>query len=315
MIRAAVAVVGALLFALPSSAAGQTNETAFSVERFTTAPGVGQFWTAEDATVLRHLAFSVGTTASVMSKPILFQDLNTQDRLTAPVKTRFGTELLAAVGLIDRLQLGVAVPFVAAQSGARLKGIDLDETELATSALGDLRLHVKARLTGRADKDGLSVALSANVSVPTGDQNHFSGEKSAVFQWLFVSSLRMPNWGVAFNMGQRLRGQKVVLLSPARPHDNEVVGALAGEAVLYKGLSAVAEVAFVTGATGPAPDVKGPSPGEMRAGLRLWVMPKLSVGVGAGFGTSPNQVGSPAWRGFATVSWASELERLAVSRR
>lgn len=299
------AALGLALLLIPLTARAQTatGDVAFSVERFAPVPGAGGLFATQDAAVLGHLAMSAGGGMWVVSQPIALRDLTSGERVTTPVRTRLGGELVVAAGVLDRLQVGLGVPLVAAQSGDRLQGIDLDDEPLATTALGDIRLQAKLRLLGRAAEPGLGIALVTGLSVPTGAEDQFAGEKSVVFDWLLVASLREARWAVTVNLGQRLRHEAVVLLSPARPHDNEVVAGVGAEVVMYRGLSGIAEYVLVGGDRGPAPGVRGPSPVEARLGLRLRVTPELTVGGGYGAGTTPNEVGSPAWRLFTTITW------------
>ena len=72
---------------------------------------------------------------------------------------RVGVDLLGSFGLTDRISLGVALPLVARQTGTRIQAVfggpplpgetpAPEDRALATSALGDPRLELKA-LIGR----------------------------------------------------------------------------------------------------------------------------------------------------------------------
>ena len=296
------------------------NETAFSVERFAPSPGAATYWAAEDGDVLPHLSLALAATGSLMTRPLVLSNLFTDDQPTTPVRTRLGFDLMAAVGFFDRFQLGVALPVVAAQEGDRLQGIDLDERSLEPIAFGDVRLHGKMRFLGRLGGYGPSVALSLAMTLTTGDSMHFAGEKGSVFEPRLIGAWKFPRGSLAVNLGARLRRESVVLLSPARPHGNELVMAIAGEFIVpglaRDHLTAVAEYTRVRGGSAAMSNVRGPSPREFRFGGRWRLRNGTAVGAAVGRGTSPDEVGSPNWRVMATVHYntkpASDLDRDGV---
>jgi len=319
--------IGVVLVSAATPASAQAtydNRPGFSVERYVPPPGPAVFFCAEGADVLPQLQLSLGASGSLMSRPMVLENIYDRSEVSEPVRLRLGFDFLAAIGITDRLQLGVGMPVIAAQDGSRLQGLDLDETPLRPVALGDLRVHGKVRWWGRAGQAGGGIGVSMALTLPTGDEEHFAGERGAVFEWHAIGSWRWPGRGaVAVNLGQRLRSEKVVLLAPARPHGDEIVGLFAAEAgvpwTARDQLRALLEYAFVAGDPGPAGSIRGPSPEEVRFGAR-WRMPAgVSVGGGLGFGTSPNEVGSPAWRVIASVSYdsapTSDLDRDGIPDR
>lgn len=302
----ALAITGAL----GRSAAAQpvANETAFSVERFTPAPGAGGFFVLDDGDVLPRLEWSAGFAASLSARPIVLYDLREDLIVREPVSTRLGYQASAAIGLGRRYQVGLTLPVVAFQEGQRLRGIGLDERGLAAMALGDVALRGKARLVGAPRDQGRAVAVAASLSLPTGDQDHFAGEQGPVIGWTLIGSWRNRHLSVGANLGLRLRTEEVVLLSPSQPHGNELTGG-GGAELFVPGLpplSAVGEYVFVVGdATTGSTDLRGPSPREARLGLRWRTRGGWELSVGAGAGTTPDEVGSPAWRAFASARFTT----------
>lgn len=296
MIRAATV----LAIALASSAAhaqSVADRAAFSVERFTPSPGGGGFLAADGVAVLPGGSYRLSVSGSLMSRPLVLNDLISGERVSQPVRVRLGYELAAAAGLGRGVELGMAAPVIAAQDGDRLQGIDLDERSLAPIAMGDLRFHGKVRLTPPAGGFGLAVAATA--SLPTGDNDHFAGEAGPVFGFAVITGYRHRRFRVAGAVGPRLRTERVVLLSPARPHGGELVASIAGEAPVPRstGVSAVVEYAAVRGdAAASGTTVRGPSPHEFRLGGKVRRAGGWTFTAGVGFGTTPAEVGSPAWR-------------------
>jgi hypothetical protein len=273
------------------------DQPAISIERLWLAPGAGAFIGAQDAQILEPGSWSVAALGSLMSRPILFSDLRTGEEVSVPVKLRLGYELAVARGMTPRLQLGLAIPVVAAQDGDRLGGIGLSESALAAMAFSDVRVHGKLRLQPDAAAP-FAYGVSMHLALPTGNQNHFAGERGTVVSWMLISSYQGQGWRVAANLALRLRTEEVVLLSPARPHGNEVIGSLAAEWALPASweipLGTLAEIVSVQG------DGGGASPGELRAGLVAHLLPHARLKVIGGAGYTSDEVGAPAWR-FAMV--------------
>jgi hypothetical protein len=269
------------------------DEPAISVERLWLSPGPGGFVGGEGGEILAPGQWSLAVLASLMSDPIVLVDIRTDEVVSAPVHLRLGYELAVARSVNSRLQMGLAIPLVAAQEGERLSGIGLSEESLAAVAFSDIRLHAKLRLQPEA-RAPLSYGLSLYLALPTGDDAHFAGERGAVLSWTMVASYRRAGWRIAGNLGLRLRTQEVILLSPARPHGNEVIATVAAEYGLPARwgvpLGVLAELSQVEGDSG------GASPGEVRGGVvaHLWRHARLKLIAGGGY--TPNEVGAPAWR-------------------
>jgi hypothetical protein len=251
----------------------------------------------EDPDVLPSLAWAAGIWTSMMARPIVFNDVTTGEEATVPVEWRLGFEAHGAIGLGARYQVGLAIPW-AAQAGDRLQGTGIDGRELQRLVLGDVRVHGKARIAGAPGQRGLASALTFDVSLPTGDDGDFAGEAGPVVAWRLLLGWRGARAAVAGNLGVRLRTEEVVLLSPARPHGNEITSGLAASVALPDvGMrwDAIGEAVFVVGDSIGA-GTRGPSPGELRAGLRLAVTETWAVTVLGGAGVTPDDVGSPRWR-------------------
>jgi len=288
------------LFAASSTANAQVSNIdtpAFGIERFWLEPGPGGFLAGTDASVLEPSAMHVSVLATLMSKPIVLTELQGGAEVSVPVRIRLGYELALARGITRRLQLGVAIPVVAAQDGDRLQGIDLSETSLDPVAMGDVRVHAKFRLQERPEAR-LGYGLAMNLRLPTGNENHFAGEAGAVLGWNLLVDYRWRGLRVATNLGLRLRTKEVILLSPARAHTNELLATVSAEYRLPSvPVGVLAEYAKVKG------DGLGPSPGEARLGIAGYVLPRATVRVATSRGTTPGEVGSPAWRVMTVFSY------------
>ncbi len=291
-----VFVVFALCTFLLREASAQVStidEPAISIERLWLSPGPGGFVGAEGGELLAPGQWSLAVLATLMSNPVVLVDIRTGEVASEPVGLRLGYELAVARSVNSRLQLGLGFPVVAGQDGDRLARIGLSEETLAPLAFGDMRLHAKLRMQPDA-RAALAYGVSLYVSLPTGDEGNFAGERGSVLSWTMLASYRWAGWRVAANLGLRLRTEEVILLSPARPHGNEVIATVAAEYALPPEwgipLGVLAELSQVEG------DGGGASPGEVRGGVVAHLLRHARLKLIAGGGYTPNEVGAPAWR-------------------
>jgi hypothetical protein len=310
--KRATIIVGAMVIGarIASAQVAIHSKPAFSVERFTPAPGGGLFMGVEDAEVPADGRWVVTMSTWLASRPIVLRDLSSGLEATVPVSLRWGQEVDVGRGIGDRFLLGVAVP-AAAQWGDRLRGIGLSDKALDHLVLGDVRLHGRARIVGAPGAHGAAVAVAAAVTLPTGDDGDFAGEQGPVIAWSLRAGYRTDDLAVAGGAGLRIRVDEVVLLSPARPHGNELVlsvGAAARLAPLGRQFGgddrvwALAEIESVFGddaGTGS----RGPSPAEARIGVRADVAHCWSVAVAGGGGFRPDEVGAPGYRVIAQLTF------------
>lgn len=317
--RLGLAIGAAALAAAGGRAHGQVavaTQPAFSVERFTPAPGGATFLGIEEPDVPAAGRWVVTSSTWVASRLIVLRALATGAEATVPVALRWGQEVAVARGLGSRFLIGAAAP-TGLQWGDRLAGIGLSEKPLDPAVQGDLRLHGRARIAGAPGAPGLAAALALAITLPTGDDGDFAGEAGWVLGWGLRFGYRTDDVVVAGGVGVRVRTQEVVLLSPARPHGNELT-ASAGIAVRAAPLGrqlggsdrawVLAEVEGVRG-DDPGTGSRGPSPAEARLGVRLDVAHCWSVGVGGGAGFTPDEIGSPGYRLIAQVTFHQDSIR------
>ena len=309
----ALAVVAVAVAALGGRARAQiavADRPAFSVERFTPAPGSTSWIGVEDVDVPSAGRWTLTLSTWLASRPIVLRALSTDAQVSEPVRLRWGQDIALGRGLGSRFLVGLAVP-TAVQWGDRLQGIGLSEAPLARAVLGDLRLHGRARIVGAPGDRGLAVGVAASLTLPTGDDEQFAGEAGAVLAWGLRAGYRTDDVALVGGTGLRVRTEEVVLLSPARPHGNELTANL-GAAVRLGPLGrqfggsdrawALAEIEAVLG-DDAGTGARGPSPAEARLGVRAQIHHCWSVALAAGGGFRPDEIGSPGYRLIAQVTF------------
>ncbi len=111
------ALLAGFAFALVANVAGAQEAVvphapAFEIDRLTPAPGPGTFWQVEDGDLARAGERAFGIVSSIETNPLVIRDLDDGHVLTTPVSFHWGADLLAALGVADAWQLGVALPLV-----------------------------------------------------------------------------------------------------------------------------------------------------------------------------------------------------------
>lgn len=130
------------------------------------------------------------------------------ETLTLRLESRTVT-LFGNVGLTDRLDVAVAVPFVSVSlSGERLntyRGTSLLQAaaDAQANGLGDMAIRAKYRLAG---EQASGVAVVAESRLPTGKSEDLLGAGSASFRGMLVGSGEMGRWAAHVNGGATVGG-------------------------------------------------------------------------------------------------------------
>ncbi|PKN54571.1 MAG: hypothetical protein CVU56_25970 [Deltaproteobacteria bacterium HGW-Deltaproteobacteria-14] len=89
------------------------------------------------------------------------------------VRSRAGVTLLAAVGLLERMEIGLTLPFTLATDGEPLTPLGRPDDVVAGSAMGDLSATAKVRVFDPQLTGGVGLALGLTLALPTGDERTF----------------------------------------------------------------------------------------------------------------------------------------------
>jgi hypothetical protein len=302
MRRRASAAACAVWALLPAAASADpvSAPAAIDVDRWT-ASATGWWAGMDDARVvgLGHLA--VGVTMSYVHDPIVLSGAG--GGLGAPVSDRQTFGIAAAYGVTDSVELRLVLPLVI-QSGGRLTEAG-DPAPLQQVVSADVQAGGKISLVSRR---GLDVALAAGVVLPTGNEAHFAGDEGWLADVRGLGGYTRGRLGLGAMAGVRIRSTEVAL-SPQQIVGNELLGAIAVSYALpaiprltcdWTQLRAIVELDGVLG--DDVGDKRGPSPLELRAGVRGRAWRGWTVGVTMGRGLV-DEVGAPAFRLAVDVAW------------
>ena len=278
----------------------------FDIQLFHPAVGAHSFITLDSAEVLEHRLWHLGMVANYQRDPLSYS-LSTVDSLgytqtstLAPVRNLAMAELVGAVGLFNRFELGVALPLATSWDGDRNDSYGgLAAGRNTVWAVGDLRVEGKAELLGFGSDRPFLLSVSGGGTLPTGDDSAFLGEKSltgrvrALLEYQRSENLR------ALAMVGGLFREKSELFGTPEGHSM-----LYGAAVEYKPTEQIGVLGEVFGRV--ASKYHDTNPAEFDAAMRFYLPSMLNLIVGGGVGLDKG-LGSPSARAFAGLGWAPDL--------
>ena len=257
LVRRRVWLLLALLLATSGTARAASATT--DGELFHPAPGWDRYLSQQGAGDPGHLLLGLGAWMSYADQPLIASPGNAH-----VIDTRLGLDITASLGVWHRMLFWADMPFVPHQTGslAPIGGMNLPD-----NGIGDLRLGAKG-LLGTLQSGGADIgfALGGFASLPTGDQNNFTGA-SAYGQIGPVVELRVGEFSAAVNVAAVVRQDKFVWNSNLKVGSQVMTGGGVRVPLYRDMLALLGEIyAFipVDGSTGEAA-----TPVEALGGLRL----------------------------------------------
>jgi hypothetical protein len=128
----------------------------------------------------------VGFVATYLSRPIVLvlPSVDPRGAEAVAVDHVLDTTLLLSLGLTERVEATLALPVVAYRSGSGLSALTSDRTRpLAHAAMRDARVGAAVRVAGCPGptcEAPFGAAARFELSLPTGDESSFAGDRSVV---------------------------------------------------------------------------------------------------------------------------------------
>ncbi len=301
------------LWAGSADAQAPRSAEGFRVDRFEVAPSVEDGLVVQDPGVLCHMVWSVNAALGYTNTLLrVVPRLSSNDGVEV-IGTRLSAYLDFALGLRDRFELHVAVPFALAQASEQGTAAGLMLRSAGTSAVGDARLGGAVLLYG-VDHAAREVQLgaAADLAIPVGSENSFTSDGQVGGELAATAAYAGPGYRVAANAGVRYRPEHNYVSSD---QGTELIGR-AGLfiPVAHERLMTSLELDMAARAAGrdafralgsPILAMLGARyhfPGGIRAG----------AGIGAGLTEAP---GSPAVRVIFMVGYSPEPPLRALAPR
>ncbi len=303
----------------PTVAQAQGVSQNISAERLRPAIDENGIIDVEWASVPDHLAFNLGAWAWYAHNPMVLHVVDrdgTATRVQTLVENRLGGSLIASLGLFQRVQLGVELPYVLFQArpdaDTSKPGAALVGDQLQAAGFGDLRLSPKIALWRTKQDDApFDIAVIPTVTLPTaallndvilgGGDTRWMGEPAPTFAPELAVSRALGSLRLAGNVGYRLR------------FPSENVGLIVGSELFYRIgvayrtdslLKLPLEVGTsLSGQTGSLNSYESNhNPLEWLAQVKYDVLPFLQAHVGGGLGAIGGYA-TPDFRVFAGMQF------------
>jgi outer membrane protein OmpA-like peptidoglycan-associated protein len=292
-----------LLLGLVASTARAQDR--FDIESFQPATHVeGSVLAVYGARTLTPRSFTLSVLASYGRKPLALENADSGETLAELIGSIGSLQLMGAVGLWKRFDLGVALPIHRVSRGSEFDpapppAVQVMLMESTEVALGDLQLVPRVQLFG--GERGYALALLVPLWLPTGNDDYYAGEPFRIEPRVSADYRSARGDLIALNVGYLFRSRADIL--GTRVDDMLRVGAGA-DVPIVGGLSALAELDTQFNVLA-GPLNKANAPTEALFGLRFrrsgWL---AQAGGGPGL---VRGIAAPRYRFFVSVSFSRLL--------
>jgi len=204
MMRSAIKTAGfavSIVLACMSLARGAEHPDARTADlntlKFKHAPGA-QALEIGSATPLRHLDLELSADVFHARRPLGMYSDQDERWLRSFVEQHTGVRAGAAVGLLGRIQLSLALPAIINQD-TQWPGFGLGATE--SSGMGDMEIEFKYRL--HAPINGFTTSIVVPLTAPTGTENAWLSDGHSTYSPSVIVSRRAGAVEVSFKGGYR----------------------------------------------------------------------------------------------------------------
>jgi OOP family OmpA-OmpF porin len=270
---------------------------------FQPAIGPRNFLTVEGAEVPEHKRLSFGLTLNYQRRPYVIFTKGTTPGTAYAIDDQMTGELSAAIGLFERFQVGVGLPYTMYLSGDVVNAMGVPTGErLSESGIGDMRVEGKAQLATLGADDQYSVAASAGITLPTSkgvDRPYYLGDRSVTGRLKAIGMAQFGHVRAAANLGLLFRGTSNAF---ATQMGHQVLYGAAAAYELEHHIEVMLELYGRSGLLQFDQFYTDVNPFEVDLAVRWGVTSMWSVLAGGGKGVGTG-IGAPQARGFVAVQF------------
>lgn len=288
--------------ALALAASATAQETAYDAQRF--KPVISQsvnYFSLHQARILP--SYELGLFLNYADSPLVLQD-DEGERAAELVSHQLTGHILAAVGIADRVELGLDIPLILSQNGDLVRDAAQLSAPDAGFGLGDIRLMTKVLLFGPdADEAGVAMALNVDWYLPTSGAEDYQGESFRAEPRLALDIITGTGIRVGLNLGALFREQ--VGADNLTVDDTITYGIAA--AIPVGDSQRVSIVPELRGETVLGAEEFDTEEAPLEWALGVKYLSEGGAFIEGGFGTGLiNGFGVPDWRLFVAFSYAGE---------
>jgi uncharacterized protein (TIGR03382 family) len=306
---AAVSLLALVLVATPASAQSTgPGSQGIDVQQYKPGPGLRDVLGLHSPQVGKHFGWNLGLSVNYAKDPLNFLNPRTDTFVYEIVKNQVTFDLMGAISLFDRFELGVGLPITSQSSGAGTPVAPGFSSGVSATGVGDLRLVPKANLL--STEGGLHVGLAVPLLLPTAGGKEFMGRSGlaasprVLVEWVSEGGTRL-----LANVGFNLQPQEQLYNLNV---GNEFAYGVGTEVPFQLGHHRLAAEATLLGALGLKQRNSEERPLELLGALKYHFSNAVAAHLGGGPGITRGY-GTPGFRLFAGVIW-TEAERAIPAR-
>lgn len=302
-------LAAALALAGFSSARAQDPGTdrTFDVQLFQSAVGPRSFITLDSARVPAHKQFGLALVSSYQRDPFSIFTVSGQaeERTVDVVRNQLSSELVGAIGLLDKFEVGLAVPLT-----LYMDGQDFTATGMAAGAsltgggVGDVRVEGKAALATFGPSEEFFFALAPGLTLPSGNGGKFQGDKTVTGRLRGLLEFRpMEDFRAGAMLGFLFRDTSKAFAAEV---GHQLLYGLGVDYRVHRQVSLLGELMGRSGLRDFGQRYVDANPVELDVGMRVGLPHMLTLAFGGGAGVVKG-IGAPAFRGFLALGWAPDF--------
>jgi uncharacterized protein (TIGR03382 family) len=284
----------ALLLAAPAHAQVTVSPVSekIDVQQYKPGPGSQDLLGLHSPKLGKHFHWNLGASLNYATDPLTVLDPRTDKVVYKLVSSQLTVDLMGAIALFDRFELGLALPITSQSSQESPEVAPVFEQGVGSTGLGNLRVVPKAHLYSSG---GLYVGAALPLHLPTGSAQFrggaFTVQPRLLGEWNSGGGVRLlANVGLNLRPKEQVRNLVV---------GNEFAYGLGAEVPFGK----FSAGATLVGAKGLGQGAEE-SPMELLATVRYRISNAVAAHLGGGPGLSRGY-GTPGFRVFAGVIWGA----------
>lgn len=276
----------------PAHAAGAK----LNAQTFFPAGGAYRMWSVEQS--------QIGPSAEVYGRALFHGEheslkLRVGGHEETLVQSAQFLDVAVGVGIMDWVQLELAVPIIVSASSAP---DTTSMTPFSGGGMGDMAIHSRVRILNNS-QGGFGLAASAGLSFPTGDHTKFQGDPNVGFLLNAITEYRATDLVLSLNTGLRLRTEDAEFMGNTFSH--ELTFGVGLEARLMGGeFGLTTEIFGRTPLLTPFESLDATNV-ELMFGPKWWATPSLSVQGALSMGLVQG-AGTPDFRFVFGLAWAPQ---------
>jgi hypothetical protein len=208
----ALATFGLVLLGSPFAARAACDpglSTCIDADTFWPHAGPAYFTGVGSTAVTPRGSFGFGWVTTYLTRPVvlLVPSSQTSGTEVAGVNHLLDATFLFSYGLAERIDVNVAIPVALYQTGTGISAMTSQASRpIDRTALRDIRAGATFALLTPPANGGFSLASRLELSLPTGAEGSFNGDRTAVMIPGFAAEFRRAGLVMGSEVGARLRG-------------------------------------------------------------------------------------------------------------